>query len=318
MGESIHVTLTPGSINSLGASRERPITLVLDGSPVPGIVATEEEATPEGEHLRFNLERTGENRAAWARLLGKGRGHHVLVTVEGPGGRADRKPHAATVSFKWFGDQKWIVATLIMLVAFLMIFIPVFNTTMYRDGGTGLPIDKATLYQFGTFSLARLQMGFWFLNVVVVYTSVWAMTGATDAISDSILAIIGIGSSTALGAALIDQASRDDLQKKRDAYRELYAKTNKTPEEQAALEALAKTLSSQGFLKDILTDERGWSFHRVQLVIWTCVIAIIFWSSAIQHYAMPDFDGTMLALMGISSGTYLGFKFPENSSAPRA
>jgi len=26
---------------------------------------------------------------------------------------------------------------------------------------------------------------------------------------------------------------------------------------------------------------------------------------------MPDFDTTTLALMGISSGTYLGFKIPE-------
>lgn len=29
---------------------------------------------------------------------------------------------------------------------------------------------------------------------------------------------------------------------------------------------------------------------------------------------MPEFDGTLLALMGISSGTYLGFKIPERQS----
>jgi hypothetical protein len=26
---------------------------------------------------------------------------------------------------------------------------------------------------------------------------------------------------------------------------------------------------------------------------------------------MPEFDASLLTLMGISSGTYLGFKFPE-------
>jgi hypothetical protein len=26
---------------------------------------------------------------------------------------------------------------------------------------------------------------------------------------------------------------------------------------------------------------------------------------------MPEFDTTLLGLMGISSGTYIGFKFPE-------
>jgi hypothetical protein len=30
-----------------------------------------------------------------------------------------------------------------------------------------------------------------------------------------------------------------------------------------------------------------------------------------RTFAMPAFDATTLGLMGISSGMYLGFKFPE-------
>jgi hypothetical protein len=30
-----------------------------------------------------------------------------------------------------------------------------------------------------------------------------------------------------------------------------------------------------------------------------------------NDFAMPEFSPTLLGLMGISSGTYLGFKFPE-------
>jgi hypothetical protein len=31
----------------------------------------------------------------------------------------------------------------------------------------------------------------------------------------------------------------------------------------------------------------------------------------LSNRALPDFDAPLLALMGISSGTYLGFKIPE-------
>ena len=30
---------------------------------------------------------------------------------------------------------------------------------------------------------------------------------------------------------------------------------------------------------------------------------------------MPEFDASLLGLMGISSGTYVGFKFPESARA---
>jgi hypothetical protein len=33
--------------------------------------------------------------------------------------------------------------------------------------------------------------------------------------------------------------------------------------------------------------------------------------SVARDLVMPDFDTTLLGLMGISSGTYIGFKFPE-------
>lgn len=53
------------------------------------------------------------------------------------------------------------------------------------------------------------------------------------------------------------------------------------------------------------------SFHRLQIVIWTLVLAVVFVVSVAVSLEMPTFDAKLLALMGISSGTYLGFKFPE-------
>ena len=76
----------------------------------------------------------------------------------------------------------------------------------------------------------------------------------------------------------------------------------------------AKTLPSEGFFKDILSDDSGISFHRFQVAGWTVVLGIIFIASVYRVLAMPDFPTELLALMGISSGTYIGFKFPEKQN----
>ncbi len=68
--------------------------------------------------------------------------------------------------------------------------------------------------------------------------------------------------------------------------------------------------SSKGFINDILSDDEGISFHRFQMMAWTIVLMIIFVWCVISHATMPDFDTTLLGLMGISGGTFVGFKLP--------
>jgi len=70
------------------------------------------------------------------------------------------------------------------------------------------------------------------------------------------------------------------------------------------------------FFEDILS-ETGASgarqiitFHRFQIAMWTLVLGIIFASDVLTKLTMPNFDSTLLVLMGISSGTYLGFRLP--------
>jgi hypothetical protein len=68
---------------------------------------------------------------------------------------------------------------------------------------------------------------------------------------------------------------------------------------------------SSGFLRDILADASGYSFHRFQIFAWTIVLGIIFLSTVYNNLTMPEFSSTLLGLMGLSAGTYIGFKFPE-------
>lgn len=80
------------------------------------------------------------------------------------------------------------------------------------------------------------------------------------------------------------------------------------------LSAAAKPVTSKRFIDDILSDDNGISFHRFQIFTWTIVLIFIFIASVYNELTMPEFDTTLLALMGISAGTYIGFKLPEQES----
>ena len=105
-----------------------------------------------------------------------------------------------------------------------------------------------------------------------------------------------------------DVSNRDSLNKQLLDDRTRLAQINQQID---AIAAAAGSGVSLGFLRDILSDKSGYSFHRFQIFAWTIVLGVIFVSSVYNTLAMPEFSTTLLGLMGISSGTYIGFKFPE-------
>ena len=105
-----------------------------------------------------------------------------------------------------------------------------------------------------------------------------------------------------------DLTNRDSLNKQLQGSRTRLAQVNQQIQ---ALTPPASAGVSHGFLRDILSDASGYSFHRFQIFAWTIVLGIIFVSSVYNNLSMPEFSTTLLGLMGISSGTYIGFKFPE-------
>jgi len=166
-----------------------------------------------------------------------------------------------------------------VVLLLIMIFLAA-TTPLVRDGAR-LPGGKLP-----TYSLARTQMAFWFVNVVLAVLIIWAVTGSVPPITSSVLGLMGIGAGTALAAVLLDQNA------------------NAAPPKESA-----------SFLKDVLTDGANIGLHRFQMMVWTVVLFFIFWGAVWNKLALPEFDNTLLALMGISAGAYLGFKFPENGSA---
>lgn len=220
-------------------------------------------------------------------------------------------------------------------------------------------------------SLARCQMAFWFVMVAGSFLSIWVVTGALDTITGSVLALIGIGSGSALGSALIDasvdeQVKLEKLQQRKtelegvvadlekgkgdneitDLQKMIVALTDQinaaSPDTKAKLQikldgkvkekafklkaklGYARELleytenrighQSNGFWNDILNDNESAAFHRIQMFVWTLILGGIFVYSVWKSLSMPEFSETLLALQGISAGTYLGFKLPVKNS----
>ncbi len=96
---------------------------------------------------------------------------------------------------------------------------------------------------------------------------------------------------------------------------ELAAKKKAIENAEKEIERLNKKLTLEpatgNFLNDILNDDKGVSLHRFQILVWTIVLIFIFTGRVIDTLTMPEFDPQLLALMGISSATFVGFKLPE-------
>ncbi len=138
---------------------------------------------------------------------------------------------------------------------------------------------------------------------------------------------MGISAGTALGAVLIDSTGGSAALSQAATAAPADPVTQKTLEDAKATVAIAdakllvvnnqlngivKVPQTRGFFRDILSDSTGTvGLHRFQIIVWTVVLGIIFLVSVVTELSMPEFSATLLATMGISGGTYLGFKFPE-------
>jgi len=112
----------------------------------------------------------------------------------------------------------------------------------------------------------------------------------------------------AASTALTDQSNRDALNRQLTDSR---TRLGQIEQQLRTLSTQQSATVSSGFLRDILSDSSGYSFHRFQIFAWTLVLGIIFISSVYNSLSMPEFSPTLLGLMGLSAGTYIGFKFPE-------
>lgn len=198
------------------------------------------------------------------------------------------------------------------------------------------------------FSLGRTQMAWWTFIAVLSSLFVWTLT-TRFIVTGDLIVLMGISAATAVGAVVVDAAKQAgaaahaarvaaDVAKAETAAAAVEStilqqssaangaalSTSAAPLRMAVavqadrLASLARAAtppaSTGGFLRDILSDENGISFHRFQMATWTVVLGVYFVFEVVVTREMPELSPQLLALMGISGSTYLGFKFPERRS----
>jgi hypothetical protein len=317
-------------------NRTRDLVLVLDGRVMKGLPSRGPYTTYK--ELEFDLKildasqtDSAGNRSAWSALLSRSKGNRYIDVGLALGGNP---PYIgpATVKFQVFPTNSWLV------IVFLLVLLAVFlllahNSDILRDAPS--PPGGAKV----SFSLARCQMAFWFFIILAGYNYIWMVTGNWDSLTPGALTLMGISAATGMGSVLVDSSKRGQRKSLQDEQAALSARLAALPaaiaavpappdladlqaeqqQKQARLAQVGTALAalpspigpSDGFLLDILRDETGVSFHRFQMAAWTIVIGFVFVVAVYRSLEMPDFSATLLGLMGISSGTYVGFKIPD-------
>jgi hypothetical protein len=327
-------------------SRAKDITLYVNGSDTN----IRPEATDlEGDTLQFHLERTEENKKLWSALLRQPFRYETRYGVKASISVDHREavPSDATFNLLVVVWTKWSKAWLFLLFVFVILLIWLaWKHELLRDGPSIAKVKQP--YSLGRCQMAwwffLIIASYVFIWLIcgdqgTITTSLLGLMGIS---AGTALGAALIESSSA-GSASLSQAASDRI-----AYQSALAKAQQdlltaqnalagapaaTPAlQQAVTDAQAAVDIAQSKLNDanvrlgeatkppvtnfwlleILSDSNGQiALHRFQIVVWTFVLGIMFLFSVVTELTMPEFSSTLLATMGISSGTYLGFKFPE-------
>lgn len=153
-----------------------------------------------------------------------------------------------------------------------------------------------------SFSLGRTQLAFWTVIIISSFIYLFLKTSnfqefCIPVLNGVNLSLLGIAAGTTLISKTIDNSQKDT--------------------QGAAIPQ--QDFPSRDFFTDIISDEKGVSIHRLQNVIWTIVIGVIYIGFVSGHDILPDdtiITTRLLSLMGISTGAYLGLKLNENKNEP--
>lgn len=308
-------------------------TLVLDGQRMEGLSPRVDVLA---KALHYRLEGT-KAKAAWGAVLGGHLfvGHRQMpVTIGFDDGHLLRP---GTVDFVVIRHPVVAAICAVMLLAAVVGFVVLLQRSdILRDRSVQPVPGRRRPY-----SLAWTQLAVWFFVILGSYLLIYVIRQEWPAMPGSVLAILGIATGTTVGAKMVDStkagSAADELQKLRadqasltsriQSLRPLIGTPQATPpitqeldekqhqllQVQARINQIerATRVASDDFITDLLTDASGVSLHRFQMVVWTVVLAAMFLITVVQQLAMPEIDATLLGLMGVSAGTYVGLKVPE-------
>ena len=297
------------------------LVLVANGQTIPGARASF-GCSAKGElvgtastSISGNGDDAAQRRAAWQTAFSgffSLAGAKTLPVAFGPAtGGMTTAPKM--VSIQGASDRDLgLAAVWFALVAavFLVAFFRHFGRT---DAITPIPGVPMPANYRAPYSLARFQLLWWSGIVTASYVAILTITGSMDTITTGTMALMGIVGGTSVLAAFQDRRpSDDDTRRHQHAAAYLTAAAANPPDQTAMAASLAEVYPpSQGLIPDLLSDAAGYNIHRLQLLAWTGVLGITFLYEVTRTLGMPELSANLLALTGISNGTYFGFKMQE-------
>lgn len=321
----------------------------IDGRAIRGNYP--EELHLERGRVIYHLEITPENKKVWTDLLGAPsnirRAVSMSVGLENGSAFDSVHPESNPVILTVISPVYGILALVIIFVTLALLLWLVRKTNIIREPGPPPAPGKQRPYNLGRAQMAfwffliyASYVAIWLITSALdtITSSLLALMGisAGTALGE---ALIDTGKDTAKAnqlrdltaeklaleqsiteaqsqvetlnaepVAATDQMTRDTLNRQLIDGR---TRIGQIDQQLRTLSFQHSPMVSSGFLRDILADSSGYSFHRFQIFAWTIVLGVIFLSTVYNNLTMPDFSPTLLGLMGLSAGTYIGFKFPE-------
>lgn len=137
----------------------------------------------------------------------------------------------------------------------------------------------------GQLSLSKIQMGAWTFVFSLTYVLLAAIWSKFLDISEGMFWLMGISSTTAVGAKAIVLKNIDTLDSGKPS----------------------RLLSDY----DKQANSYRPSLHRCQIALWTLIVLAVYVVNCIGTMHLPEIPDKLLILMGVSGGTYLGFNYPK-------
>ena len=320
----LHVQNPPGPKES--TSR---LVLFLNGVALTGV-----NALPTGEPgwFRFYLRYEPGSEAAWKTLLHEPKfwdKNKPLVPVSLGVENSVAYDTAVRIRLGYY-DRLWLwiwwassLATLSLLWHFRSALkVPV--TFVTQTEGQSVPAGSEVL----KYSLARVQLAFWFFLILSGYLFVCWMTWELKLLNTALVGLLGVSGATAIGSAIVDKnkaimqqrsdavelarlqqqgASLSQVQQMRKGRLETAAQLRKERVDRWRVD-----VRFSSFVRDILSDEDSDTgkveIYRLQNALWSLFLGITFVRVIWNTLALPDFDSNLVLLTGVSSLTYVGLK----------
>ena len=292
-----------------------------------------------------------DNTAIWTALLGGPSAMSQKMTVALGVRTSDHPAETIFGSKKEDRPVTFVLVTVWRLLFAIVSILIVFGLVWGSAKGTGIMKDNLVPQiepRRQTYSLARWQMAFWFTLIFASYVFLWILLDDPNTLSSQALTLMGISGATALAATSVDAAKdtpddsvnqglrllgirsfedvetiRGEIVSRKAQLANASNPVSATTAAQLNSEILDRQLklryyedairpyTTQGWFKDIVTDINGTALHRLQVLVWTALLGVVFLVGVWHDLAMPQFSATLLALMAISSTGYVGFKYSE-------